>query len=102
MARVPRVLVIDEDPAVRVLLRRTLGSAGYRTREMALDHGALGCLAERAFDLAIIDVDAGPGCGVELIRLVRDFSPMPILALSARTDEDITVEALDSGADDLV
>jgi two-component system, OmpR family, KDP operon response regulator KdpE len=96
------VLVIDEDLAIRRLLRRMLGSAGYRVRDMGPSEAALGQLAEHPFDLAIVDIDAAAWCGVEAIRFARRLSPMPILALSARTDEDTSVEALDSGADDCV
>jgi two-component system, OmpR family, KDP operon response regulator KdpE len=102
MTRAPRVLVIDEDPAVRRLLRRMLGLAGYRVQDMGPSEAALVGLAEHPFDLAIVDLDAVAWCGVEAIRFVRGFSPMPILALSARTDEDTSVEALESGADDCV
>jgi len=102
MARGPRVLIIDEDPAVRLLLHRTLAAAGYRAQDMEPGRAALSRLAERPFELAMVDVDAATYSGVELIRAVRGFSPMPILALSARSGEDITVEALESGADDIV
>jgi two-component system KDP operon response regulator KdpE len=102
MARVPRVLIIDEDPAIRRLLRRLLGSAGYRSQDMEPGQAALGRLAEGPFDLAIFDIDAAGWSGAEAVRFVRGSSPIPILALSAHTGEDVTVEALESGADDLV
>jgi two-component system KDP operon response regulator KdpE len=96
------VLIIDEDPAIRRLLRRLLGSAGYRSQEMEPGQAALGRLAEGPFDLAIFDIDAAGWSGAEAVRFVRGASPIPILALSAHSGEDVTVEALESGADDLV
>ncbi len=102
MVPIPRVLIIDEDLSIRRLLRRLLAAAGYRTEDMAPSQAALGCLVERPFDLAILDLDAGSWVVDDAIQFVRGLSPIPILALSARADAKITVEALDSGADDCV
>jgi two-component system KDP operon response regulator KdpE len=102
MVAAPRVLIIDEDLSIRRLLRRVLGAAGYQTEDMAPGQTALRCIVERPFDLAILDLDAGSWAADEAIQFVRGVSPIPILALSSRADADITVEALDSGADDCV
>jgi two-component system KDP operon response regulator KdpE len=102
MVPVPRVLIVDEDLSIRRLLRRVLSAAGYRTEDMAPGQTALRCIVERPFDLAILDLDAGAWAAGEAIQFVRELSPIPILALSARADADITIEALDSGADDCV
>jgi two-component system KDP operon response regulator KdpE len=102
MARGPDILVIDEDPAVRRLLRRELTVAGYRVRDSEPGQAALATLAEYQFDLIILDIDSAAGGGPEILRTVRKVVKTPILALSVRIDEDATVRALDNGADDFV
>ena len=98
----PSVLVIDEDPALRRLLRRELVAAGYRVNDIEPGQSALGCIAEGQFDLLILDIDSSRGSGSRAIRAVREFSQVPILALSAHGKEDAMVDVLDSGADDYV
>jgi two-component system KDP operon response regulator KdpE len=102
MARGLSVLIIDEDPAVRRLLRRGLRAAGYRVQDIEPASGALGCIAKYQFDLLILDIDVPAGGGTEAIRMARACSSAPILALSCRGGEDATVDALDSGADDYI
>ncbi len=102
MPRGPSILVLDEDPAIRLLLRRALNVAGYRVQDADPAGGAPGSIAKDEFDLLILDIDAAASGGIEAIRNVRERSPIPIVALSARRDEGATVDALDSGADDYV
>jgi two-component system, OmpR family, KDP operon response regulator KdpE len=99
--RGPSVLVADDDPAVRLLLRRELTAAGYRVQAVEPSQRALRSITERQFDLLILDIDAAAG-GPEAIRIAREMSTVPILALSVRADEDATIEALEKGADDYV
>jgi two-component system, OmpR family, KDP operon response regulator KdpE len=106
-ARGPGVLVIDDDPAIRRLLRQTLTTAGYRVEETTPGHAALRRVVERQFDLVILDIDepSGPGpaaIGPGPISLLRALSPAPILALSVRDDEAAAANALENGADDYV
>ena len=102
MARGPAVLVIDDDPAIRRLLRRELNSAGYRVEEMEPGKDALASIAGHKFDVAILDIDS-PACGgAEIISATRELSSIPILALSSKDDEYTAVSALDSGADDII
>jgi two-component system KDP operon response regulator KdpE len=102
MSHGPRVLVIDNDPAVRRYLHRSLTAEGYRVREVPPGQTALGCICDQPPDLVILDIDLPEGGGADVIRTVREISPVPILALSAHEDEDSLVEALKSGADDYV
>ena len=102
MARGPSVLIIDEDPAVRLLLRRTLATAGYRVADIVPGPGGLERLAGDLFDLLILDIDLPESCNGGAIRAVRAVSAVPILALSIRDDEHSTVDALESGADDYI
>jgi two-component system KDP operon response regulator KdpE len=97
----PRVLVADQDPAIRLLLRRCLVKAGHSVRD--IEPGAANREESfRQFDLLILDVDLPGQSGSGLIRGIRDCSAIPILALSGRSDEATAIEALKSGADDLI
>src|SRR5260370_19805358 len=100
MTRGPSVLIIDDDPGVRRLVRRELTTVGYQVQDVEPGHHAFERLANRHFDLLILDIDAPASGGPKTIRLVRELSPIPILALSIRGDENTTVQALDYGADD--
>jgi two-component system, OmpR family, KDP operon response regulator KdpE len=102
MERGPRVLVLDDDVAMRRLLRRQLTTACYRVQDVAASQTVLKRITEREFDLLILDMDStATGCQ-GAIRIVRDVSSIPILALSVRRDEEALVDALNSGADDYV
>ena len=102
MGRGPSVLIIDDDPAIRRMLRRAMTAAGYQVQDIAPGGGALECIADRQIDLLILDIDPPAGGGPEAVRIVRELSAIPILALSVRGDEESTVDALDSGADDYI
>jgi two-component system KDP operon response regulator KdpE len=101
MALGPAVLIIDDDPAIRRLLRRELSSGGYRVEDMEPGK-ALARVAERKFDLVILDTDAPVSSGPAIISAVRELSSIPILALSSRDDEHTAASALESGADDWI
>lgn len=98
----PRVLVMDEDPGMRLLLRRELTAAGYRAQDAVPREGALRRFTEREFDLLILDIDSSAVGGRDSIRFVRELSPVPILALSAHGEEEAVAEALLLGADDYI
>jgi two-component system KDP operon response regulator KdpE len=96
------VLVVDDEPPIRRLLRTTLTADGYRVVEV--DNAALASrlLASEKPDLVILDLGLPDRSGLELIPDIRKTSPVPIVVLSARHDERSKVEALDLGADDYV
>ncbi len=98
----PTVLVIEDEPQIRRFLRSALGSEGYRVVEA--ESGTRGEIEAGTHkpDLAIVDLGLPDMDGVELIRRIRAWSPMPIVVLSARAQEQAKVEALDAGADDYV
>ncbi len=102
MMRSLRVLIIDGDHAVRTLLRRTLTEAGYRVDEAPASRDALGKATEHNLDLVILGIDSVESQGIAGVRIVRDESPIPIIALSNRDDEDTVIEALTVGADDFI
>ena len=102
MASVPTVLVVDDEPPIRRLLRTTLAAAGYRVAEAEDAATGLRSLSVDKPDLMILDLGLPDRSGIELIGQIRKTSRVPIVVLSARHDERSMVEALDLGADDYV
>jgi two-component system KDP operon response regulator KdpE len=97
-----RVLVIDDEPPIRKLLRMGLGTQGYRVIEAADGQSALDHMREKP-DLVILDLGLPDMQGLELLRTMRTRDErVPIVVLSSRADEVAKVQALDLGADDYV
>jgi two-component system KDP operon response regulator KdpE len=97
-----RVLVIDDEPPIRKLLRLGLNAEGYETLEAPNGKAGLVLLAENP-DLVILDLGLPDIDGLELLRQIRARSErVPIVVLSSRDDEKGKVQALDLGADDYV
>jgi two-component system KDP operon response regulator KdpE len=97
-----RVLVVDDEPPIRKLLRMGLAAQGYQTVEAADGKTALELMAERP-DLIILDLGLPDMQGLELLRMMRARNDsVPIVVLSSRSDEAGKVQALDLGADDYV
>ena len=95
-----RVLVIDDEPPIRKLLRMGLSTQGYETIEAANGKMALELLAEKPA-LIILDLGLPDIQGHELLRMIRGRDDsVPIVVLSSRGDEAGKVQALDLGADD--
>jgi two-component system KDP operon response regulator KdpE len=98
----PAILVVEDEPEIRRFLRSTLGAEGYRVVESERGERAAIDAGTHKPDLAIVDLGLPDIDGVEVIRRIRGWSPMPILVLSARVQERSKIEALDAGADDYV
>jgi two-component system KDP operon response regulator KdpE len=97
-----RVLVVDDEPPIRKLLRMGLSTQGYQTLEAPNAKTALELLAE-APDLVILDLGLPDADGHDLLRTIRSRNEaIPIVVLSSRGDEAGKVKALDLGADDYV
>jgi two-component system, OmpR family, KDP operon response regulator KdpE len=97
-----RVLVVDDEPPIRKLLRMGLSANGYQTIEASNGKAALDMLSE-APDLIILDLGLPDTQGHDLLRTIRARSEsVPIVVLSSRSDEAGKVQALDDGADDYV
>jgi two-component system KDP operon response regulator KdpE len=96
------VLVIEDEPPIRRLLRTTLTAQDYRVLEAADGEEGLSLLRHERPDVLILDLGLPDIDGLELIRRIRAESPVPIVVLSSRDDEKGKVEALDLGADDYV
>jgi two-component system KDP operon response regulator KdpE len=99
---VTTILVVEDEPEIRRFLRSSLGAEGYKIVEADTGRrGAIGAATHKA-DLAIIDLGLPDFDGREVIRRIREWSAMPIVVLSARTQERSKVDALDAGADDYI
>jgi two-component system, OmpR family, KDP operon response regulator KdpE len=96
------ILVIEDEPEIRLFLRTALGAEGYRIVESETGGRGATDAEKHKPDLAIVDLGLPDIDGVEVIRRIRKWSPMPIVVLSARAREQAKVEALDAGADDYV
>jgi two-component system KDP operon response regulator KdpE len=97
-----RILVVDDDPQIRRVLKVTLTGQGYevddaKTGEMALDR-----LRERRVDLVLLDMNMPGMNGLDACRLIRQQSEIAIIVLTVRDDDVDKIEALDAGADDYV
>jgi len=98
-----RILVADDEPAIRRLLRTSLSSQGYQVLEAEDGQSALNMLRRNAVDVLVLDLGLPGMDGFEVIRQLREQrAAVPIIVLSSRTDETGKVRALDLGADDYV
>jgi two-component system KDP operon response regulator KdpE len=98
-----RILVIDDEPAIRRFLRTSLGAQGYSVLEAEDGETGLAMLHRNALDVVVLDLGLPGIAGLEVLKRLRDEgSSVPVIVLSSRTDEAGKVAALDSGADDYV
>lgn len=96
-----RVLIVDDEPAIRRFLRTSLGAQGHHVIEAEDGEPAMEALRRNPVDVLILDLGLPGTDGFEVIRQLRQQgSTIPVIVLSSRTDERGKVEALDLGADD--
>lgn len=100
MSNKPMILVVEDDAAVRNLMAVTLETRGYRYHLARNGAEALIEATAHQPDVILLDLGLPDMDGVEIIHKVRSWSGMPIIVISARTDDADKVEALDAGADD--
>jgi two-component system, OmpR family, KDP operon response regulator KdpE len=96
----PRVLVIDDELAIRRFLRASLSAQGYQLSEAASAREGLDAAATVRPDLIILDLGLPDLDGVEVTRRLREWSKVPVLILSVRGRDEEKIAALDAGADD--
>ena len=101
-AILPAVLIIDDEPQIRRLLRVTLEAGGYKVFEAATGQAGLVEAAQRRPDIIILDLGLPDMDGLEALKRVREWSEAPVIVLSVRESEEDKVKALDNGADDFV
>jgi two-component system, OmpR family, KDP operon response regulator KdpE len=98
-----RILVVDDESAIRRALRPPLVELGFQVVEASRGEEALQMLRAGAFDVVLLDVNMPGIGGIETLRRIRAFAPrLPILMLTVRDQEEDKVEALELGADDYV
>jgi DNA-binding response OmpR family regulator len=98
----PRVLVVDDEPVVRDVLRRYLTHEGFEVDAAADGHAALVSIEARAPSVIVLDLMLPRLSGLELLRLVRLESTVPVIILSAKVSERERIAGLELGADDYV
>ena len=98
-----RILVVDDESAIRRALRPPLAELGFQVAEASRGEEALQLLRAGTYDVVLLDVNMPGIGGIETLGRIRAFAPrLPILMLTVRDQEEDKVEALDSGADDYV
>lgn len=96
----PLILVVEDDKPIRNLITTTLKAHDYRYLEASSGEAAILTVSSHNPDIVLLDLGLPDIDGVEVIRRVRNWSSMPIIVISARSEEDDKIEALDAGADD--
>lgn len=97
-----RILVVDDEPQITRVLRRSLGAHRYDVRTAADGESALDTFRDFHPDLVITDLSMPEMSGIELCRKLRSISQIPIIVLSLKGEEKTKVDALDAGADDYI
>ena len=96
-----RSLVVDDDPDIRQVVRLMLEAKGYEVFTATNGDEAVSCMAEKQdMDLVIMDIMMPGISGVEACRRIREISTVPVLFLTARTQDGDKVDAYSSGGDD--
>ena len=96
----PLILVVEDDGTVRNLITTTLKSNEYRFLTAADGESAIAAASTRQPDIVLLDLGLPDMDGVEVIHRIRSWSQMPIIVISARSEDADKIAALDAGADD--
>ncbi|HBD64534.1 MAG TPA: DNA-binding response regulator [Clostridiales bacterium] len=96
----PLILVIEDDKAIRKLITTTLETQGYLYHTAETGGASLFEAVSKQPDIIIMDLGLPDMDGVEIIRNVREWSNIPIIVVSARSEDKDKIDALDAGADD--
>ena len=95
-----RIMVVDDENAIRRFLRTALSAQGYLISEASNGWDALKMIVSQRPDIIILDLGLPDIDGVEVTRRLREWSQIPIIILSVREQEQDKISALDAGADD--
>ena len=96
----PLILVVEDDGTVRNLITTTLKSNEYRHLTAADGESAIAAASTQQPDIVLLDLGLPDMDGVEVIKRIRSWSQMPIIVISARSEDADKIAALDAGADD--
>ncbi|HVH32078.1 MAG TPA: response regulator [bacterium] len=97
-----RVLVVDDERAIRRFLRAALTSQGHTVVEAETAQNGISAVTTERPDLIILDLGLPDLDGIEVVRRLREWSATPIIVLSVRSNEEDKIAALDAGADDYI
>jgi two-component system KDP operon response regulator KdpE len=98
-----KVLLVDDEPAIRRALRATLNELGFSTTETSRGEEALQVAQTNTFDVVLLDINMPGIGGMKTLLRLRALAPsLPILMLTVRDDEEDKIEALEGGADDYI
>lgn len=97
-----KVLIVDDEPQIRRFLKASLTAHGYQVVEAEDANSAIRAATVEKPDLTILDLGLPDMDGMDVIERVREWSTMPIIVLSVRSDESDKVGALDRGANDYI
>jgi two-component system KDP operon response regulator KdpE len=97
-----KILVVDDEPQIRRVLRVILAGENYEIVEARSGEAALLRFREFLPDLVLLDLNMPGMSGLEVCRTIRETSDVPIIVLTIRHEEEEKVEALDAGADDYI
>jgi two-component system KDP operon response regulator KdpE len=98
----PLVLVIDDEPQLRRLLRVTIEAGGFRIIEAATGHDGIVFAAQQQPDVVLLDLSLPDLDGITVLKRLREWSQVPVVILSVRDRDEEKISALDAGADDYV
>lgn len=96
----PRVVIVDDEQAIRRFLRASLSANGYEVFEATTGQEALSMVAYQRADVVILDLGLPDLDGIEVTQRLREWTSIPIIILSVREREAEKIAALDAGADD--
>jgi two-component system, OmpR family, KDP operon response regulator KdpE len=97
-----RVLVVDDEPQIRRVMRTTLDARGYQVDEAGTGEHALELVQSNPYDIILLDINLPGKTGVETCREIRAISTTPVIMLTVREAGEDKIEALDAGASDYV
>lgn len=97
-----RIVVVDDERAIRRYLRVSLGSYGHTVFEAATGQAAVAAVSAHRPDLVLLDLGLPDLSGIEVTRLLREWTRIPILIIAVSGQESDKVAALDAGADDYI
>jgi len=102
MAKKTKILVVDDEPKIRMFIRANLEARGYEVHLATDGVEAVEMAASLLPDVIVLDVNMPRMDGIEACRQIREWTNTPIIILSVREDEKDKVRALDEGADDYI
>lgn len=96
------ILIIDDEPAIRKMLKTALGDTDIKTFEADCAEAGLREIALKQPDLVLLDLGLPDMDGIEALRRIREWSKVPVIVITVRDDPEEKITALDSGAQDYV